>query len=89
MQRKHFLSSLLPVAFTLTSAKFRTDIFDFSRPNHVKIPPYLQAGDTIGITCPAGFISLEEVQPAIQLMQVWGWKVEVGFKMWYAASVEC
>ena len=28
-------------------------------------PPYLKSGDTIGVTSPAGFITLEELKPAI------------------------
>ncbi|HXD76975.1 MAG TPA: hypothetical protein VN616_04160, partial [Puia sp.] len=27
------------------------------------IPPYLKPGDTIGITCPAGDITLKDIQP--------------------------
>ncbi|MVN22608.1 S66 peptidase family protein [Mucilaginibacter arboris] len=78
MHRKHFLSSLLPAAFALSSAKAigNTVIFEGSRSS--KIPPYLRQGDTIGITCPAGYITLEDIQPAVQLMQGWGFVVEVG-----------
>ncbi len=78
MQRKHFLSALLPAAFTLSSAKSWADTTDFAKHHHIKIPPYLQSGDTIGITCPAGFISLEEIRPAVELMQSWGFGVEIG-----------
>lgn len=76
MKRKHFLSALLPAAFTLSTAKLYAGETDFRR--HIKIPPYLQVGHTIGITCPAGFITLEECRPAILLMQNWGFKIEVG-----------
>jgi muramoyltetrapeptide carboxypeptidase len=41
-------------------------------------PSYLKPGDTIGITCPARKISLEEIQPAIQIFKNWGLKVLVG-----------
>lgn len=78
MQRKHFLSSLLPAALMLSSAKKSENIIIFDQQKAVKIPPYLQAGDTIGITCPAGFITSEDIQPAILQMQSWGFKVEVG-----------
>lgn len=44
----------------------------------LKIPDYLKAGDTIGITCPAGFITMAEIQPSIQLMESWGFKVKIG-----------
>jgi muramoyltetrapeptide carboxypeptidase len=41
-------------------------------------PPFLKAGDTIAITCPAGFITAEELQPAIRTMESWGFKVRLG-----------
>src|SRR6516164_6727310 len=44
----------------------------------VKIPPYLLPGDTIGIVCPAGYISSEKVQSAIQTFQDWGYQVKIG-----------
>lgn len=42
------------------------------------IPPYLKSGDTIGIFCPAGFISIEEIQPSVLEMQSWGFKILIG-----------
>lgn len=42
------------------------------------IPPYLQPGDTIGITCPAGYFCLDDVQPAMDALQRWGYKVKLG-----------
>ena len=42
------------------------------------IPPYLKKGDYIGITSPAGYISLEEIQPSIQLIENWGYKIKIG-----------
>lgn len=42
------------------------------------IPPYLQPGDTIGITCPAGYFCLDDVQPAKAAMELWGYKVKLG-----------
>ncbi len=78
MQRKQFISSLLPAALTLSSAKLWGKGLELSRPHSLKIPPYLKAGDVIGITCPAGFITLEEIQPAVQQMQSWGFQIEIG-----------
>jgi len=40
--------------------------------------PYLQKGDTVGILSTARFISLEAIQPAINLLARWGLKVRVG-----------
>ena len=46
--------------------------------NNYRKPPYLKNGDVIGITAPAGFITHEEIQPAVQLMENWGYKIVVG-----------
>ncbi len=42
------------------------------------IPPYLKSGDTIGITAPAKKISLEEISPAIKILESWGLSVKIG-----------
>ncbi|MBO9631970.1 MAG: LD-carboxypeptidase [Chitinophagaceae bacterium] len=44
----------------------------------IKIPSYLQAGDTIGIVCPAGYMAKEKAQTCIDVLQEWGYKVKVG-----------
>ena len=44
----------------------------------IKIPPYLKKGDTIAITCPAGFMQKEKVQVCIETLQQWGLQVIVG-----------
>jgi muramoyltetrapeptide carboxypeptidase len=44
----------------------------------IKIPPYLQKGDTIGLVCPAGFMTLDKVQTCINTLQEWGYKVKLG-----------
>jgi muramoyltetrapeptide carboxypeptidase len=75
MDRKKFLS----VAGLLTAA---TSIEGFATSDKALkkfiVPPYLKPGDTIGITSPAGYISLEAIQPAKLLMEQWGFKVQVG-----------
>jgi muramoyltetrapeptide carboxypeptidase len=43
-----------------------------------KIPPYLKAGDTIGITAPAGFMAIEKLQACIDTLQNWGYTVKLG-----------
>jgi muramoyltetrapeptide carboxypeptidase len=76
MKRKHFLSSLVPLAATFTAvAKGKTTI-DPDSP--VIIPPYLKRGDTVGICCPAGFITAEEIQPALLKLNEWGFTAKVG-----------
>lgn len=42
------------------------------------IPPYLKPGDTIGITCPAGYVSHERVAFAKEVFERWGFKVLLG-----------
>ena len=44
----------------------------------IKIPTYLKKGDTIGITCPAGYMAAEKAQACINTLQSWGFKVMVG-----------
>lgn len=78
MNRKNFIASLATAGAALTtldSWALSTERGSFAK--H-KIPPYLKSGDTIGITSPASYISLAEVQPSVQLMESWGFKVVMG-----------
>jgi len=42
------------------------------------IPPYLKKGNTIGITCPAGYMAAEKAETCINTLQAWGFEVMVG-----------
>lgn len=44
----------------------------------IVLPPYLKPGDTIGITCPSGYITTEDIQPAVEQIQSWGFKTIAG-----------
>jgi muramoyltetrapeptide carboxypeptidase len=44
----------------------------------IKTPPYLKKGDTIAITCPAGYMAAEKAQTCITTLQSWGYQVMVG-----------
>lgn len=44
----------------------------------ITVPPYLKKGDTIGITCPAGYMAKEKAQTCIDTLQQWGFAVMVG-----------
>ena len=45
----------------------------------IKIPPYLQKGDTIGLVCPAGFMPVEKVSECIRVInEDWGFTIKVG-----------
>ncbi|MEO6683915.1 MAG: LD-carboxypeptidase [Ginsengibacter sp.] len=42
------------------------------------IPPYLKPGDTIGLVSPAGYMPQEDYATSIEILQQWGFKVQVG-----------
>jgi len=76
MKRKDFLSSVVPLAATFTSIAKGNVVIEPDKP--VSSPPYLKPGDTIGICCPAGFITLPDIQPALLKIQEWGFAVKIG-----------
>ena len=41
-------------------------------------PGFLKVGDIIGITAPAGYITTEEIRSAVQKMESWGYKIQIG-----------
>ncbi len=41
-------------------------------------PSSLKAGDTIGITCPAGFMAAERIRACVNTLESWGFKVKIG-----------
>jgi muramoyltetrapeptide carboxypeptidase len=45
----------------------------------IKIPPYLQPGDAIGLVCPAGYMPVEKVSECIRVLnEEWGFRTKVG-----------
>lgn len=78
MNRKHFLSLITATGITLPIFKSWGKGTLPEEANAVKIPTYLKPGDTIGISSPAGFITLAGIQPAVQLMESWGFKIKIG-----------
>jgi muramoyltetrapeptide carboxypeptidase len=74
MKRKKFLSGILPAALLM------------AKPNEVlgkaavagTIPPYLKKGDRIGITSPAGYVMLSEIEAAVKKLTEWGFSVVIG-----------
>lgn len=44
----------------------------------IKQAPYIKKGDWIGITCPAGYMTLEKAQACIDTLQQWGYQVMLG-----------
>jgi muramoyltetrapeptide carboxypeptidase len=77
MQRKSFIKYLSGTTGHLfLNSKQGFSVTDDNAP--IKIPPYLQKGDVVGITCPAGFITMEDVIPAVLKLQEWGFAVNMG-----------
>ena len=77
MKRKDFLSSIIPLGATLGAvAKGKTKLEDPD--DAIIMPPYLKAGDTIGITSPAGYIIEADIQSAVNKITEWGFKVKLG-----------
>ncbi len=76
MKRKDFISAVVPLAATLTSMVTGKVEEDPDKP--VIVPPYLKTGDTIGICCPGGYITLEDIQPALLKLNEWGFNIKIG-----------
>src|SRR4051812_40189275 len=79
MNRKSFLKSIGAGvgAFFVNKTFGRIDNTD-TLPTGMITPPYLQAGDTDGITCPAGAIELAKVQCCCSALEQWGLNVTFG-----------
>lgn len=77
MKRKAFLGSGLTLGLSFASIS-KGVVEDRNEELKVAKVPYLKPGDTIGITSPAGFISIADLQSAIFKMESWGFKVKVG-----------
>ncbi|MBC7829447.1 MAG: LD-carboxypeptidase [Chitinophagaceae bacterium] len=75
MNRKNFLNSLITIGAGVSV--FDTKANDEDEFQAI-IPKYLKQGDIIGITSPAGYITMEEIRPAIQQMESWGFSIKVG-----------
>jgi len=77
VDRKHFISSILTAGAAVTaSSSYAAALTRADKQK--KVPPFLKPGDTIGITCPAGFITLEGIQPALKTMESWGFNIVIG-----------
>ncbi|MDI9365694.1 MAG: LD-carboxypeptidase [Flavobacterium sp.] len=81
MNRKHFLSTLLPATIAANAMAqtkpHKNHQSQIANPKLI-IPPYLKPGDTIGITSPAGYISLQDIEPAVVQITSWGFQVKIG-----------
>ena len=75
MNRKDFLSAVVPLATVATAVAETKKV---NEEESLKIPAYLKKGDIIGITCPSGYITREEIQPAVSKLEEWGFKIRIG-----------
>jgi muramoyltetrapeptide carboxypeptidase len=87
INRRHFLLGVSTAASGQIMAGPQRDLSGWKIPcqsgNADSIPPFavpppLKKGDTIAVTCPAGYITAEEIQPAIRIMESWGFRVRLG-----------
>lgn len=87
MKRKHFIRSITLAGAAFPAFPFQSIGEAGKKSNDreqdlsstaIKMPDYLQSGDTIGITAPAGYILYEEIMPAISEMAAWGLHILTG-----------
>lgn len=75
MNRKDFLSATIPLAVVTSAFGMGNKSISSLSPG---MPPSLKKNDLIGITCPSGYISVEECQSAMNKLQEWGFNVRLG-----------
>lgn len=78
MKRKQFISSILPAAALLQPSGLWAAPANTDEEWAITKPLYLKKGDIIGITCLAGFITVEDIQPAITKLKEWGFEIKIG-----------
>ena len=76
MKRKDFLSGIIPLGAGMREVGWEKYADDPGSKS--KAPPYLKKGDTIGITSPAGYITIEDIQLAVNKLTEWGFTVKIG-----------
>ncbi|MBS1730076.1 MAG: LD-carboxypeptidase [Bacteroidetes bacterium] len=83
MERKKFIHFIALAGATFQFLPKRLDAKNqlkksgFSDPAF-HTPPYLKPGNTIGISAAAGYITQEEIQPALLEIQSWGLQIQCG-----------
>jgi len=77
MKRKNFIQSSIG-ALTASYLPAIPKISAFADETLFVSPAFLKTGDIIGITSPAGYITTEEIRSAVQKMESWGYKIQIG-----------
>ena len=78
MKRKQFLQSTTAALAATVVTPFAATVAADAVARNIVIPPYLQEGHTIGITSPAGYVTMEAIQPAVGVLKSWGYSIEIG-----------
>jgi muramoyltetrapeptide carboxypeptidase len=80
MKRKRFLGALLGSPLLVTDGHPAVLRAENGRPDEPawRLPPYLKPGDTIGITCPAGYMTMDDIRPSVQVLKSWGFNLRLG-----------
>lgn len=78
MKRKTFISSAAALLAFSGSSFSRSSGRGAGEEAIPQIPGYLDKGDWLGITAPAGHITPEEIQPAVEQIRNWGFNIRVG-----------
>lgn len=73
MKRVDFVKS-----FGLVVMKPPLSLFSEENPGRMIVPDFLKPGSVIGITSPAGYISLNDIEPCRILLEQWGFRVKIG-----------
>ena len=77
MKRKNFIQSSIG-ALTATYLP-ALPIFKTIKDETLFVSPaFLKTGDIIGITAPAGYITTGEIRSAVQKMESWGYRIQIG-----------
>jgi muramoyltetrapeptide carboxypeptidase len=79
MKRKQFLHTIVPSGLLLSANPITLlSGNEEETTNNLIMPGYLKNGDLVGITSPAGYITLKDIQPAVEQIESWGFKVKIG-----------
>lgn len=78
MNRKKFLSGLAAISAIPLGIENLKHFFVNENEAAFKQPAFLQKGDIIGITSPAGYINNEGILAAANKIQEWGYKLKIG-----------
>jgi muramoyltetrapeptide carboxypeptidase len=81
MNRKSFFRSFVPAGLAAVMARnvIAAPIDQPTKPfSQVRFPPYLKAGDTVAITCPAGPVDADRVLTCSKVLKRWGLNVVYG-----------